>query len=179
MNNLVVIARYQEDINWVKKLNCNYLIYNKGESIPEEYKQIPNIGREGETYIRYIIEFYNNLPDYVTFVQGNPFFHYSNLINHLNNFQPEDKIVNLSDTILRDNPDPPLMSYNVKFLELNYNETSYTFPTGAQFIIPKKYITNKSLKWWEKCYNLYISDNNNPWSFERIWPLIFNHENNL
>jgi hypothetical protein len=71
------------------------------------------------------------------------------------------------------------MSYNVKFLELNYNETSYIFPTGAQFIIPKKYITNKSLKWWEKCYNLYISDNNNPWSFERIWPLIFNHENNL
>jgi hypothetical protein len=33
-----------------------------------------------------------------------------------------------------------------------------------------------SLNWWKKCYDVYISDDINPWSFERLWPLIFYYE---
>jgi hypothetical protein len=175
MNNTVVIARYNEDVNWVKNLNWDYLIYNKGEDINGIYKQIPNIGREGETYLRYIIEFYNNLPNYIAFVQGDPFPHCKNLVDIINTTPLTNQIIPLSDKIVNDNPDKDLLNYNIKNLKLNYPQDLFTFPAGAQYIIPKKYIINKSLLWWENCYNLYISDSNNPWAFERIWPLIFNH----
>lgn len=179
MNNLVVIARFDENVDWVKKLNWDYLIYNKGEYIDKEYKSIPNIGREGETYLRYIIEFYDKFPDYISFVQGDPFPHCSNLINKINNAALDNQIINLADMIVSDNPDSTLMSHNVESLGLDYKEHLFTFPAGAQFIIPKSYITNKSLNWWKKCYDIYVSNHNNPWSFERLWPLIFNYENNI
>lgn len=179
MNNLVVVARFDEDISWLNELHWDYLIYNKGEYIDKEYKSIPNIGREGETYLRYIIEFYNKFPDYISFVQGDPFPHCSNIINKINNTPLDNQIINLSDWIVNDNPDSALMSHNVESLGLNYTEHLFNFPAGAQFIIPKRYITNKSLNWWKKCYDVYVSDDNNPWSFERLWPLIFNYENNL
>ena len=179
MNNLVVIARFNENIDWVERLNWDYLIYNKGEYIDKEYKSIPNIGREGETYLRYIIEFYDKFPDYISFVQGDPFPHCPNLINQINNAVLDNQIINLSNWIVTDNPDSTLMSHNVECLGLDYKEHLFTFPTGAQFIIPKSYITNKSLHWWKKCYYMYTSDNNNPWAFERLWPLIFNYEDNL
>lgn len=180
MNNTVVIARYNEDISWVKQLNWDYLIYNKGEYISNEYKQIPNIGREGETYLRYIIEFYNDLPDYTAFLQGDPFYHCPDLIYKIKHAPLDNQIVNLTNQVATDNPDSELMSHNVKSLNLDYTEHLFTFPAGAQFIIPKTYIINKSLKWWKQCYDLYVSDHNNPWAFERLWPLIFtHHETNL
>ncbi len=179
MSNLVVVARFDEDIRWLDQLHWDYLVYNKGEHIDKEYKSIPNIGREGETYLRYIIEFYNKFPDYIAFVQGDPFPHCSNIINKINNVPLDNQIINLSDWIVTDNPDSALMLHNVEALELNYTEHLFTFPAGAQFIVPRDYIMNKSLNWWEKCYDVYVSNNNNPWSFERLWPLIFTYENNL
>ena len=50
-NVLIVIAKFNEDITWVKQLRYNYKIYDKS-------KDIPNVGREAETYLRYIIENY-------------------------------------------------------------------------------------------------------------------------
>jgi hypothetical protein len=197
MNNLVVISRFNEDANWVKNLNWDYLIYNKGETISGIYKQIPNIGREGETYLRYIIEFYYNLPDYTAFVQGNPFPHCTNLINILNNFSSSDQVVNLSNKFdwwcypfnqaysckafpnPSDDPYIDVLAHNVKFLKLNHSPNTWSYPIGAQYIVPKKYITTKSIAWWEECYNLYISNFKNPWVFERLWPLIFHHHGKI
>lgn len=179
MNNSVVIARFNENLDWVSDLTWDYFIYNKGESLEKEYKSIPNTGREGETYIRFILEFYNELPEYVAFVQGDPLAHCSNLVSRINNAVLDSTIIYLADRIFTDNPDLALMTHNVKELGLNYNSKVFTFPTGAQYIIPRKFITNKSFAWWKKCYEVYTSDNNNPWSFERLWVLIFNHEDSI
>ena len=68
----VVIARYNEDISWSD--GYPRIIYNKGEKIEglSENEQIilPNVGRESHTYLTYIIDNYNNLPEYVMFCQG-------------------------------------------------------------------------------------------------------------
>jgi hypothetical protein len=76
MNIGLVVARYSEDVRWTHMFP-NKVIYNKGDiqTIPEELlpcvKQLPNVGREAHTYIHYIIENYDNLPDVVIFTQGN------------------------------------------------------------------------------------------------------------
>lgn len=83
-NYKIVVARYNENIDWLYPLKENIIIYNKGNSLqsqywntttttsnPIDYFEIPNMGRETETYLRYIIDNYHNLPDVICFTQGN------------------------------------------------------------------------------------------------------------
>ena len=70
-NKLVIISRYQENLDWVKKLDSNIVIYNKDEHDYHEFPnhKVPNYGRESETFLRAIIDHYNQLSDFdsVTF----------------------------------------------------------------------------------------------------------------
>ena len=76
MSYKLVIARYNEELDWVNNLNKeNVIIYNKGADEHSSAIKRENIGREVESFFYYIIENYNNLPDYVIFLQGNPFDH--------------------------------------------------------------------------------------------------------
>ena len=66
----LVVARYNEDISWLNRINFDFVIYNKGlDDIPYSYIRLRNVGHETDTYINYIISNYNNLPDIVVFCQ--------------------------------------------------------------------------------------------------------------
>lgn len=97
-DNIIIIARFMENLSWVLKLLQNtwinkVLIINKGPMLDLKHNKIQiinahNIGREGETYLSYIINNYNNLPKHIFFCQGNPFVHCSTFLNFFtkNNF---------------------------------------------------------------------------------------------
>jgi hypothetical protein len=81
----IVIARYQEDITLFIPFNNNSVIYNKGNIDKinafinrDNIINCPNTGREGGTYLKYIIDNYYNLPNYILFTQGNPVDHIHN-----------------------------------------------------------------------------------------------------
>ena len=103
MNFLTIIARYQEDLSWVEKLDTDVIIYNKGESYPYDYPKIDleNIGREAETFLRAIIEFYDKLNEYdgLIFLQGNPFEHCEDVLEKINNIKKCDEIIYLTNQI--------------------------------------------------------------------------------
>jgi hypothetical protein len=82
----IVVARYNEDIEWTKQFN-NLVIVNKGKSlnIPNE-TLCNNVGREGHTYYKYIVDNYDQLEDYTVFLQGRPFDHSPNLIANLKRY---------------------------------------------------------------------------------------------
>jgi hypothetical protein len=84
---LNIVARYNEDLDWVKDLQGDVLVYNKGENYKWDFPKIDveNYGRESETYVRAIIEFYDKLHMYddVVFLQGHPFDHAPNLFQNL------------------------------------------------------------------------------------------------
>lgn len=69
----MIVARYNEDLNWTKKYNCT--IYNKGDDHIDGSIRLDNVGREAHTYLRHIITNYHNLEENLIFVQGNPFEH--------------------------------------------------------------------------------------------------------
>lgn len=77
----LVVARYNEDIDWVKDFPTKY-IYNKGDmnTISDELKQntinLPNVGRESHTYLYHIIHNYDVLDDITIFTQGTYNDHY-------------------------------------------------------------------------------------------------------
>jgi hypothetical protein len=75
----VVVARYEEDISWIKNIPENLyrriLIYNKGGEaefdLPKSnVKTLPNLGRESHTYLHHVIENYDSLADITLFLPG-------------------------------------------------------------------------------------------------------------
>jgi hypothetical protein len=71
MNYLIIVSRYNEDINWLEPVMDNTIIINKGNPL-NIYNEIPleNVGRESHSYLWYIINAYENLPDILIFTQA-------------------------------------------------------------------------------------------------------------
>lgn len=63
MNKHVIIAHYNEDLNWVKHLNVPYTVLSK-----EALKL--NVGHESWTYVYFIVQNYHSLPDKMLFLHG-------------------------------------------------------------------------------------------------------------
>lgn len=70
----IVVARYNENINWLLPFKSITTVYNKGFYDPHlnQYQVInlPNFGRESHTYLYHIINNYDKLADYTIFFQG-------------------------------------------------------------------------------------------------------------
>jgi len=75
MKQQLVISRYQEPIEWIDEYNIPTFIYNKGSLLKTKYNviELPNIGREGHTYLHHIIMNYNNLADVTIFSPASVF----------------------------------------------------------------------------------------------------------
>jgi len=90
----IVIARYNENLDWIKELpkNIKVTIYNKGiNDIDYPFIPLENIGRESHTYLYHIIHNYNKLAEKTIFCQGGPIIHSPDFINLVNNsdlFEP-------------------------------------------------------------------------------------------
>ena len=73
----VVVAHFKENLEWLNDICDHCIVYDKGKCLcatSSKFKKvisIRNFGREGDTYLTYIIDNYPNFPDYVFFTQGN------------------------------------------------------------------------------------------------------------
>jgi hypothetical protein len=88
-NRICVIARYKENLDWVNKLDSSIVIYNKSDTFEYNFPKhdVSNYGRETESFIRFIIQYYNQLDafDSVIFLQGNPFEHCNSILELIKN----------------------------------------------------------------------------------------------
>jgi len=182
---MLVVARYNEDISWVKNLNISHIIYNKGNNLEDStlnIKSLPNIGRESHTYLKFILEYYNNLPENIILCQGDPFPHCSDFLNLINKPNINYEITNLSHWIVTEDLEGRPYAYGYGMVDMLENlkipltTSNFQFPAGAQYIINKKLIQNKPLLWWEETFQKHNENPLSPWIFERIWPIIFNHQ---
>ena len=85
---LVIICRYNENLDWVNKIEIPFLIINKGKRnlnfSKEAIINLPNIGRESHSILHFLIHYYDTLPLKSIFIQGDPFEHYPEIIDQLN-----------------------------------------------------------------------------------------------
>jgi hypothetical protein len=99
---ITAIARYNEDLKWVKELNTDIVIYNKGEDFNFDMPRtdVENVGRESETFCHFILEWYDALKDYdaCAFLQGDPSGHFANPVETINNYN-SNEIVRLGTSI--------------------------------------------------------------------------------
>lgn len=198
----IVIARYTEPVDWIQNLNHDFIVYNKGNQIdpkkidPKNVINVPNDGREAETYLRYIVDHYENTPPAVVFLQGNPFDHYPKVLETIENIGHVESIIPLSSETFCDlmgndsYPGLPVGYFRNLILPGYSDSERIDFIAGAQFIVPGNLIKNKPLEWWvslKETYNQYWFSNIRSGYgirpgqfighvFERLWPSIFKYE---
>ncbi len=156
MTHKIVCARYNENIDWLKPYSNKTIVYNKGKCDFDEsnfylVKHVSNLGREGGTFLDYIIEYYSELPDFILFVQGKPFDHvYAGMIK-----KSFEKIKNIQSR------KKPFEYLSTHFISLKPNEYKlYESGIPALHNNITKIICSKQ-KLLDKLNNLGIDTNNN------------------
>lgn len=191
----IVVARYKEDVSWTKPFS-NVVIYDKsGDSFPTTSHPtiyLPNIGREGHTFYKHIVDNYDSLPPYICFLQGHPFDHFPRLLAVLyfirctrgkclenRSFVPLSKCL-ISCTLngCKYHPRLPLKQvYNTLFAnEKNrYPPASILFGPGGQFIVSRQRILARPKPFYQQIVKM-LEHSVNPiegYVIERFHYLIF------
>jgi len=186
----IIVARYNEDVEWTKQFP-NVILYNKGTPLGAEYSQVwlPNVGREGHTYYSYICENYDNLADHTVFLQGHPFDHSPNVIAALQRYV--ENIPNasvefefLSEHVYCASFDEEAGKYfqcaNIhKNWERVFGAPSETqealFGAGAQFIVAKHRILQRPKEFYQNIVQMlaYAVDPTEGYDIERFHKYVF------
>ena len=175
MTKKILIAHFNEDLNWSNNLNFDgdVIVYSKtNKSIPERYVDI-NKSQEVPMYLKYIIDNYHNLPDKTLFLHG-----HSNSIHqdYPSRFICENVKWETADYFSVNKRDwYQEVSNNYQAPQHNWLKVywylfdSYLpFPTdgvffysGAQFVVDKKLILQYPKSFYEKLYVWSITENIN------------------
>lgn len=152
----IVVARYNEDIEWTKDLIYKSIVYNKNEQDKDLFERnLPNLGREGHTFFNHIIENYDNLPEYLAFLQGNPFDHCNNVISEINNFDFKTEFKHLGVLHQLTMSDENINNYVQDFAKrigIQVTYPIYMVP-GAQYIISRRMIKKNPIEFYHKILN--------------------------
>lgn len=187
MEKKIVISRYNEDVSWVKHLDFKYTIYNKGEGdIPEPSIKLPNLGREAQTYLNFIINNYHTLENSCgyCFLQGSPFEHGVS-VEQINS---KDSVgfVSLGHFVFNETTTGPvnihfpsglpiLQLCEILFATNPFPGGKINFTLGAQFCVSGDIIKGRSLRFYKFLHDMTLK--RNPIEghiMERIWHIIFN-----
>jgi len=196
----IVIARYNENINYLLKYSNISIVYNKGDNnIPLRFNYInlPNIGRESHTYLYHIIQNYENLANKTLFIQGNIKDHklyplddylYNNLdffgkksihkidFLKINIIHKGKYLKELQNSNLKKSKYTPYQWINIIGIDIS-DIDSFEMIWGANFSVSKDLIYKKPKIFYENLMR-YLEYDKNPEEghfFERSWNLIFNH----
>lgn len=194
----IVVAHYNEPLDWLLNYDPNEItIYSKGTDIDSKYAHLiiktPNIGREAHTYLKYIIDNYNNLPEFVFFTQANPFDHIN---QHINNYIYPTHLavgnwtIDSSCTYFLQNMHMyfwagsqldlnqlPFDKWFMKYIEptINPSMSSLIISYGATFTIHKTQVLSRPIEFYQRLIEQLQTNNTETAHFlERAWYYIFN-----
>jgi hypothetical protein len=166
----IIIAKYKEDIEWINYLDkSKVIIYDKSDFPLKCAISRPNIGRDPETLFYHIIQNYENLPDFLIFMQGNPFPHFvdkiekENLSNKLFEILEENIITlyGLFSYLVEENIQH--FHNSMKFSEYfsyffkNPCPPIIHFIPGCQYVLSKKNILARPKHFYQKIHDMIIN----------------------
>jgi len=165
----LIVAKYKEDINWIQFFDRdNIIIYDKSDDPVSDSIPRPNIGRESETFLYYIIENYDKLCEFTIFVQGDPFEHMNKIVTpelfpHFIDSFLQFGLVKTTPLfiyklyeILNAWPGMKTREYYEYFFEGDL-PLQVVFAPGCQYIVPRNVILGRPKKFYEMLYNMLIN----------------------
>lgn len=184
MNKKAILSRFKETNetyhNILSNSQYDIIIFNKnqGENL------LPNVGRESHTYLHYIIENYDNLPDEILLSQFDAMDHFRNNEKNINDFL-NAKIfdfigIGSTDYDLRViNREIPWLKIYRELYDYEDMSPHYILPTGTSrygvFRVTKQAILRHNKQFYIKCIDK-VSNHKHPpegFFFERAWKYIF------
>lgn len=146
----VVIARYNENVDWALPYNDIAIIYNKGQPNVKGFSNlfnIKNVGREGHTYLNHIFTNYNILANRTIFLQADWFSHNETVLYGIDNYDRHLPVQPLGLVYLREKNIPPReielkftkhTDYGLKYITVpvtgdhDYAGAAYFFDDGVK-----------------------------------------------
>ena len=196
----VVCARYKRNVDFLSKLkkvtHVNIIIYDK--ETPENPHNIPvNKGNEASVYLKYIVDYYDQLPEYTFFIQDEEFaWHHSGSI--VDKFREavdaNQPYYNINDLAHWNKPNliPPYLyqellqwyaTYVEEYIPLskvpNANDIIYGHRGAAQFLVHRDLIRGLPKVFYERLYNWiittyimnYVSGRLLEWTWHVFWDI--------
>ena len=182
----LAVARFNEDLSWLSAVpeDWEVFVYNKGEPVepprPCTVVARPNVGREAETFC------YHNASvspvGWTAFVQGNPFDHFHDPIEHIKQIAARgDRVGWLGFHYDTDWNVPPHTLAALDFRQVwdalkigSFCPTKLIFPAGAQMVVHESAIKSRDHLWWQLALEVSTTED---WRvahcFERLWPVIY------
>ena len=189
----LVVARYNESLSWIPdKWKPFTSVYNKGDALPADeykhyktYKPLPNVGRESHTYLTYIVDNYDQLPECIVFTQGNPFDHSKEFLINLDTLGRIDinKFKSLGHWNIEIHNmfpryDPKIKGDLMRCYQKWIGEKiphRFTFSAGAIFAVTKDAVRARTTNYYKDILSSLsnCSDPVEGYCLERLWGLIF------
>lgn len=205
MRPFLVVSQWNNDVSWIKELSDDYIIYDKSNTLePDEHVlKVDNVGHNLFDIFHFCYNNYDNLPEMIAFVEGNPF-------DHCNREKLERLLKNRFFTPLESYENVAEGDWSIKcsdsgWMEINnswyihnhprssesifrsYNEALdycfldpihpkwIRFAPGGQYLVEKERILFYTREWWKKMMDVVSKHNNQPeaYVFERMLWTIF------
>ena len=176
----VVVNHYQHDTSWVSRLNHPVSVYNKNPNDTHLFElNLPNVGFDTIVYLRFIIDNYDNLPDYMCFLQDDPFFHCMDTIQIVNNFKFDREFVPMSTSYYLGGHDWKMSEDYAARVGLEFVRPLKMI-TSCQCIVSKKLVLQRKKEFYEllvSTIDQHVKSSEN-YAIENLWPTIlgFNEE---
>lgn len=177
----VVIAHYNEDLNWVSDLKYNYTIISR-YGLPKETP--PNKGNEASSYLEYIIKNYHQLKEYTIFVHGHEtaYHHLTPIQNKINNLIFNKTYYNINEMPVHTHGrvhNNFMKIIEEKILKRTIQEHHQLRPC-AMFYVHRDLILHNPLEVYQELYDYLMTSNEESYHtgryFEFTWHIIFTHQ---
>jgi hypothetical protein len=174
----IVVSRYNKNVDFVYKINgnknINVMIYDK-ENLDNPLNIPVNKGNEASVYLKYIIDYYDELTDFTFFIHDEEYswHHSGSIIDKFNEaIMSNEMYYNINDRcgwyrknlIDKDTYNELLKWYN-KYIEdyipiskvPNNSDFIYGYLGSAQFLVHKDLIKNLPKEFYIKIYEFIIT----------------------
>jgi hypothetical protein len=171
-----VVSRYKKNVDWVYKLKNihKFYIYDK-ENPKNEYNIPVNKGNEASVYLKYIIDHYDNLPDFTFFIHDDEYawHHSGSIIDLFDEAVSSNKLYyninqycnNTMDGILNECKSSGWKTDFInwytehieKYVPFHTLDLTKNNRNSAQFLVHKSLITNLPLEFYKKLYDWIIT----------------------
>ncbi len=183
----LVVARYLEDVGWLRNIppQIRATLYDKSPS-----GNLENVGREAHTYLHHICARYDDLAPITVFCQGKPFDHCFDFRKTLRElvqspFESDFRwLGHLIDTDTSDGALYKIWSKNPsgegidiagfhRALFEREGPPEYVFYGGAQFIASRELILGRPRAFYERALELSVTFPDAAHCYERLWDKVF------
>jgi hypothetical protein len=165
----VVVSRYKRNVDFVYEMkDVNVIIYDK--ETPENPHNIPvNKGNEASVYLKYIVDYYDSLPDFTFFIHDENYsWHHTGSINErfLEAKESKELFYNINHfqfggiSHIAPNDRERLMQWYNQFIEpyipfesLPNKDWFIGYKGCAQFLVHKSLIKNLPLVFYKNLYD--------------------------